>query len=111
MPRLLNRLVENGRSVKPRLIHGALHEQNMGTEPRTGNIFLFDSCASYAHHEMTMGMWRVGHHHMKAREYRREYFKNYPPDEPREEADDRNRSKRRSRTRPTSWEANPGRRH
>ncbi|KAH8746518.1 hypothetical protein F5883DRAFT_700531 [Diaporthe sp. PMI_573] len=36
-------------------------------------------------------MWRVDHHHMKAREYRREYFKNYPPDEPQEEADDRNR--------------------
>lgn len=38
-----------------------------------------------------MGMWRVDHHNMKAREYRREYFENYPPDEPQEEADDRNR--------------------
>lgn len=91
MPRLLNRLVEDGRSVKPCLIHGDLHEQNIGTELRTGNLFIFDSCAYYAHHEMAMGMWRVDHHHMKAREYRREYFKNYPPDEPQEEADDRNR--------------------
>lgn len=38
-----------------------------------------------------MGMWRVDHHHMKAREYRKEYFRNFPPDEPQEEADDRNR--------------------
>lgn len=40
---------------------------------------------------MAMGMWRVDHHHMKAREYRREYFRHYPPDAPQEEADDRNR--------------------
>ncbi|KAJ0115033.1 vegetative incompatibility protein 4 [Diaporthe amygdali] len=91
IPRLLNRLTEDGRTVKPCLIHGDLHEQNIGTELRTGNIYIFDSCAYYAHHEMAMGMWRVDHHHMKAREYRREYFKNYPPDEPQEEADDRNR--------------------
>lgn len=91
IPRLLDRLTEDGREVKPCLIHGDLHEQNIGTELRTGNIYIFDSCAYYAHHEMAMGMWRVDHHHMKAREYRREYFKNYPPDEPQEEADDRNR--------------------
>ncbi|KAI3393017.1 hypothetical protein diail_4896 [Diaporthe ilicicola] len=91
IPRLLDRLTEDGRAVKPCLIHGDLHEQNIGTEPRTGAIYIFDSCAYYAHHEMAMGMWRVDHHHMKAREYRREYFRNYPPDEPQEEADDRNR--------------------
>ncbi|POS75735.1 hypothetical protein DHEL01_v205878 [Diaporthe helianthi] len=92
VPRLLGRLTEDGRGeVKPCLIHGDLHEQNIGTEPRTGSIYIFDSCAYYAHHEMAMGMWRVDHHHMKAREYRREYFKNYPPDEPQDEADDRNR--------------------
>ncbi|KAL1854500.1 hypothetical protein Daus18300_011421 [Diaporthe australafricana] len=92
IPRLLGALTENGRGeVKPCLIHGDLHEQNIGTEPRTGAIYIFDSCAYYAHHEMAMGMWRVDHHHMKAREYRREYFRNYPRDEPQEEADDRNR--------------------
>lgn len=79
MPRLLNRPVEDGRSVKPCLIHGALHEQNMGTEPRTGNIFVLDACAYYAHHEMAMDMWRVDYHYIKAREYRREYFRHYPP--------------------------------
>lgn len=91
IPRLLGPLEEDGRSVKPCLIHGDLWEENIGTDPRTGDIYIFDSCAYYAHHEMAIGMWRVDHHHMKAKEYRNEYFKVFEPDEPVEEYDDRNR--------------------
>jgi protein-ribulosamine 3-kinase len=91
VPRLLDVLEDDGRSVKPCLIHGDLWEENIGTDPRTGEIYIFDSCSYYAHHEMAIGMWRVDHHHMKAKEYRNEYFKNFEPDEPVEEYDDRNR--------------------
>lgn len=91
IPRLLGRLYEDGRKVKPCLIHGDLWETNIGTDPRTGNIYIFDSCAYYAHHEMAIGMWRCDHHHMKAKEYRNEYFKRFEPDEPVDEYDDRNR--------------------
>lgn len=87
VPRLLGVLG----SVKPCLIHGDLWEANIGTHSRTGEIYIFDSCAYYAHHEMAVGMWRVDHHNMTATEYRDEYFKNFPPDEPVKEADDRNR--------------------
>lgn len=91
VPRLLGRLYEESRNVKPCLIHGDLWEENIGTDPRTGDIYIFDSCAYYAHHEMAIGMWRVDHHHMKAKEYRSEYFKLFEPDEPVKEYDDRNR--------------------
>lgn len=91
VPRLLGRLYEDGRTIKPCLIHGDLWEENIGTDPRTGYIYIFDSCAYYAHHEMAIGMWRVDHHHMKAKEYRNEYFKLFAPDEPITEYDDRNR--------------------
>ncbi|KAI0132550.1 Fructosamine kinase-domain-containing protein [Xylariales sp. AK1849] len=91
VPRLLSALEEDGKGVKPCLIHGDLWEENIGTELRTGDLYIFDSCAYYAHHEMAIGMWRVDHHHMKAKEYRIEYFKNFEPDDPVEECDDRNR--------------------
>ncbi|SPO02387.1 uncharacterized protein DNG_05060 [Cephalotrichum gorgonifer] len=91
IPRLLGPLEQDGRSVKPCLIHGDLWEGNIGTHPETKNIYIFDSCAYYAHHEMAIGMWRVDHHRMKDEEYRNEYFKNFKPDEPKQEYDDRNR--------------------
>lgn len=91
VPRLLGVLEEDSLSVKPCLIHGDLWEENIGTDRRTGEIYVFDSCAYYAHHEMAAGMWRVDHHHMKPEVYRNEYFKNFEPDRPVEEYDDRNR--------------------
>ncbi|KAI0425415.1 Fructosamine/Ketosamine-3-kinase [Xylaria sp. FL1042] len=91
IPRLLGPLEERGRTIKPCLVHGDLWEDNIGTDFRTGGIFIFDCCAYYAHHEMGVAMWRVKHHKMNAPEYRAEYFKNYPPDEPAAEYDDRNR--------------------
>jgi protein-ribulosamine 3-kinase len=91
VPRLLGRLYEDNRTVKPCLIHGDLWEENIGTDPRTGNIYIFDSCAYYAHHEMGVGMWRVEHHQMNPPKYRDEYFKAFNPDEPTDDYDDRNR--------------------
>ncbi|KAI8952518.1 Fructosamine kinase-domain-containing protein [Xylaria longipes] len=91
IPRLLGPLEEGGRSVKPCLIHGDLWEENIGTDPRTKDIYIFDSCSYYAHHEMAIGMWRVDHHKMHSRIYRDTYFKNYRADEPTGDCEDRNR--------------------
>ncbi|KAI1777246.1 Fructosamine kinase-domain-containing protein [Hypoxylon cercidicola] len=91
IPRLLNPLTADGRSIKPCLIHGDLWESNIGTDANTGELYIFDACSYYAHHEKEIGIWRREHHQMKAKEYRNEYFKNYEPSEPIEEFDDRNR--------------------
>ncbi|KAI0888131.1 Fructosamine/Ketosamine-3-kinase [Annulohypoxylon maeteangense] len=91
IPRLLDPLIADGRSIKPCLIHGDLWESNIGTDAHTGELYIFDACSYYAHHEKEVGIWRCEHHQMKAKEYRNEYFKNYKPSEPVEEFDDRNR--------------------
>ncbi|KAK7993895.1 hypothetical protein PG989_007276 [Apiospora arundinis] len=91
IPRLLDVLVLDGRTIKPTLIHGDLWESNIGTDEQTKEIFIYDACAYYAHHEKEVGIWRCAHHKVTDEKYRREYFKHYPPSEPREEADDRNR--------------------
>lgn len=91
VPRLLDALVAGGRTIKPTLIHGDLWESNIGTDEQTGEVYIYDACAYYAHHEKEVGIWRCAHHKMTDEKYRREYFKHYPPSEPREEADDRNR--------------------
>ncbi|KAI1336663.1 Fructosamine/Ketosamine-3-kinase [Xylariaceae sp. FL0016] len=91
IPRLLDALVADGRTVRPTLIHGDLWESNIGTEKESGEVFIYDACAYYAHHEKEVGIWRCAHHEMTDEKYRREYFRHYPPSEPREEADDRNR--------------------
>ncbi|KAJ5646091.1 hypothetical protein N7490_002463 [Penicillium lividum] len=91
IPRLLDPLTADGRSIKPCLIHGDLWESNIGTDSNTGEIYIYDACAYYAHHEKEVGIWRCEHHNMKGEEYRNEYFRNYMPSEPIEEFDDRNR--------------------
>jgi protein-ribulosamine 3-kinase len=91
IPRLLNPLTAEGRSIKPCLIHGDLWESNIGTDVQTGEIYIYDACAYYAHHEKEVGIWRCEHHQMHDEAYRNEYFKNLGPSEPVEEFDDRNR--------------------
>ncbi|KAJ5694098.1 hypothetical protein N7536_004510 [Penicillium majusculum] len=62
LPLLYPSLYEDHRTVTPYLIHGNLWGQNIDTDPRTENIYIFDACAYYAHHKMAIGMWRVNHH-------------------------------------------------
>lgn len=90
IPRLLDALTSDGRTITPTLIHGDLWESNIGTDEE-GEICIYDACAYYAHHEKEVAIWRCEHHKMTDEKYRREYFKNNPPSEPREEVDDRNR--------------------
>lgn len=91
IPRLLGGLTQNGEPIKPTLIHGDLWEGNIGTDVETGNIYVFDACSFYAHHEMELGMWRTAHHRMKDKVYKQEYLKRMKPSDPVEEWDDRNR--------------------
>jgi fructosamine-3-kinase len=92
VPRLLDALTAEGRSIKPCLIHGDLWEGNIGTEVGTGEVYIFDACAYYAHHEKEVAIWRCEHHGMRDEAYQREYFRAFGgPSEPVEEADDRAR--------------------
>ncbi|KAL1878118.1 hypothetical protein VTK73DRAFT_7998 [Phialemonium thermophilum] len=91
IPRLIGALEADGRSVKPCLIHGDLWEGNIGTDGETGDPWIFDCAAYYAHNEMELGIWRADRHQLKAPTYRAEYLKNFEASEPEEEWDDRNR--------------------
>jgi len=59
VPLILGPLEENGRKVKPTLVHGDLWDGNMGTDFRTGEIYVFDASVYYAHNEMEIAMWRM----------------------------------------------------
>ena len=91
IPRLIGNLENDGRSVKPSLIHGDLWEGNTGTSYEDGSVRLFDSAALYAHNELEIGDWRRHYNKIHNRVYTRTYLRNYGPSEPKEEWDDRNR--------------------
>jgi fructosamine-3-kinase len=91
IPRLIGNLERNGRSIKPSLIHGDLWEGNTGTAYETGNVYIYDSAAFYAHNEMEIGDWRCHYNKIHNKVYTRTYLRHYGPSEPKEEWDDRNR--------------------
>lgn len=51
IPRLLQPLESDGRSVKPSLVHGDLWYGNSGIDTTTGESLIFDACCFYAHNE------------------------------------------------------------
>ncbi|OAL40033.1 hypothetical protein AYO20_00451 [Fonsecaea nubica] len=91
VPRLLGNLTKDGRVVKPSLIHGDLWEGNTGISRETGNIYLFDAAAMYAHHELEIGNWRCSYNKIHHKVYTQTYFRYNGPSEPTEEWADRNR--------------------
>ena len=91
IPRLLGALESDGRSIRPTLIHGDLWEGNIATEEGSGNIFLIDAAAYYAHHEMEIGMWRCERHAIRDKRFKNAYLDQMPKSEPVAEWDDRNR--------------------
>jgi protein-ribulosamine 3-kinase len=91
IPRLLGVLQEDGRDIKPCLIHGDLWEGNIGTAYDNNEVYIFDSGAYYAHNEMEIGMWRCVRHRINAKIFTRQYLREFPISEPTEEWDDRNR--------------------
>ena len=91
IPRLIGALEADGRTVNPVLIHGDMWDGNVGTEASTGDPWIFDCAAYYAHNEMELGIWRAQRHQLRAEVYRCEYRRNYKASEPEDELDDRNR--------------------
>ncbi|CZT08661.1 uncharacterized protein RAG0_13675 [Rhynchosporium agropyri] len=92
VPQLLGPLEAEGRSIKPSLIHGDLWEGNIGTDPKTGEIYIFDASSYYAHHEMELGMWRPLPNLVIGREiYMKEYLSQMGVSEPAEHFEDRHR--------------------
>jgi protein-ribulosamine 3-kinase len=90
IPLLLKPLQQEGRSIKPCLIHGDLWEENTGTDLITGKAVMFDASVHYAHNELELGMWRREVIRF-GKAYFRQYLRNFPPSEPVEQWDDRNR--------------------
>ncbi|EFX02465.1 kinase [Grosmannia clavigera kw1407] len=90
IPRLLDALERNGRTVKPCSIHSDLWEGNTATSLQDGKVFIFDSAAFYAHNEMEIGSWRCYYNRISDEDYTSAYLRHVEPSEPREEWDDRN---------------------
>ena len=91
VPRLLLPLQENGRVLKPSLIHGDCHDYNTAMDPGTGTAFVFDACSFYGHNEYDTGNWRTPRHILSDKAYIDAYKKLIPVSEPAEDWDARNR--------------------
>ncbi|KAF2656615.1 hypothetical protein K491DRAFT_703919 [Lophiostoma macrostomum CBS 122681] len=83
---------QDGRSIKPCIIHGDLWDGNSGINVATGKTVLFDAGSYYAHNEMELGHWRCEFSSIfRDPVYIQSYLQHYPAAEPADEYDDRNR--------------------
>jgi len=81
IPRLLDPLQSEGRTIKPCLVHGDLWDQNCADDMNTGEPFAFDAACLYAHNEYEIGFWRPKHIRF-SKTYVRSYKKHFPISEP-----------------------------
>ncbi|KAI1293891.1 Fructosamine kinase-domain-containing protein [Xylaria venustula] len=88
IPRLLGPLENEGRSVKPCLVHGDLWYANSGIDESTGESLIFDACCFYAHNEYEFGQWRPTCNRFGA-EYLNAYHDYFPISAPEEDYDGR----------------------
>jgi protein-ribulosamine 3-kinase len=79
IPRLLEPLQSDGRSIKPCLVHGDLWDENTATNTDTGESFIFDAGSFYAHNEYEIGNWRAPRHRLSASVYVEQYKRNFHP--------------------------------
>ncbi|KAK3985470.1 Fructosamine kinase-domain-containing protein [Cladorrhinum sp. PSN332] len=90
VPKVLGPLESGGRSVKPSLIHGDLWIGNIGTDCKTGEIYIFDASSYYAHHEMEIAIWRpLPNNLLGSGVYVKEYLAQMGASEPAEQFEDR----------------------
>jgi len=82
IPRLLEPLQSDGRSIKPCLVHGDLWDENTTTDMRTGEPFIFDPGSLWAHNEYETGNWRAVRHRLSNKSYVRGYKSHFPASEP-----------------------------
>ncbi|CAL8582731.1 hypothetical protein XPA_008378 [Xanthoria parietina] len=90
VPRLLAPLQNHGRSIKPCLVHGNIWDQNTATDMETGEPFVFDGSAFFAHNEYELGNWRSPRHRLGSKTYIRNYKRSFPASEPEDDWDSRN---------------------
>ncbi|KAK3305582.1 Fructosamine kinase-domain-containing protein [Chaetomium strumarium] len=90
IPRLLEPLQSDGRSITPYLVHGDLWDENTATDMATGEPFTFDAGSFYGHNEYEIGNWRAARHRLSAQPYVKGYLREFPASHPEEEWDDRN---------------------
>lgn len=83
--RLLVPLQEDGRVLKPSLIHGDCWDGNTALDGETGEARVFDVCSFYGHNEYDTGNWRAPRHRVSAKAYVEAYKKHIPPSEPAED--------------------------
>ncbi|KAH8768353.1 Fructosamine kinase-domain-containing protein [Diaporthe sp. PMI_573] len=89
IPQILDPLTEEGRTIKPCLVHGDLWEGNTTTNLETGEPMIFDAAAFYAHNEYELGIWRREMVRF-GKPFFKQYLRSFPPSEPVEQFDDRN---------------------
>jgi fructosamine-3-kinase len=82
IPRLLNPLQSDGRSIKPCLLHGDCWDENTATDMETGEPFIFDAGSFYGHNEYDVGNWRAPRHRLSSRVYMKHYKRNFAVSEP-----------------------------
>lgn len=78
IPRLLEPLQSEGRSIKPCLVHGDLWDENAATDGLTGEPFIFDAGSFYVHNEYEIGNWRAARHRLSRKVYVENYKRNFP---------------------------------
>jgi protein-ribulosamine 3-kinase len=84
IPRLLDPLQSEGRSIKPCLVHGDVWDENCADDMNTGEPFAFDAGSFYAHNEYEIGFWRPPRFRLSSKRYVKAYKKHFPMSEPGE---------------------------
>lgn len=90
VPRLLLPLQEEGRAIKPSLVHGDCWDGNTALDAKTGEAFVFDMCSFYGHNEYDIGNWRAPRHRVSDKAYILSYKSQFPVSEPAEDWGARN---------------------
>ncbi|KAI1853099.1 hypothetical protein JX265_011380 [Neoarthrinium moseri] len=88
IPRLLKPLESGGRKIQPCLCHSDVWPGNVQPSVSDDEVFFFDSCAFWGHHESDLGCCRAPRYRL-GNSYVKEYFKNIPVSEPAEDFEDR----------------------
>lgn len=57
-------------------------DENTATDMKTGEPFIFDPGAFYAHNEYETGNWRAARHRLSVRVYTQNYKRNFPVSKP-----------------------------
>jgi fructosamine-3-kinase len=82
IPRLLNPLQSEGRSIKPCLLHGDCWDENTATDMENGEPCVFDAGSFYGHNEYDIGNWRAPRHRLSSKVYVRNYKRHFAVSEP-----------------------------